>query len=249
MAEILAERIYDNVIQFKTIQSENIYGRYDPKTTSVGRIVQTLFDNYRCHAGYDSYRSENYTSIYCEDLKRYLCVTDEKTRMCDLIFSKYATMKLNISLEYAYGNEVHPDDDGDDEALAKSLCDSDGLDIYVRTLTGKTVHLSQVPSTVNFFQLKRLIRRSEGIPPTMQRLIFEGTQLMDDKTIGDYNIKTNATLHLILRLRGGMYHETSGRNGNFQPLKKCLFDIESDILPTEDTHTDKQKKTNYANGD
>mmetsp|Transcript_7845 Transcript_7845/g.9339 ORF Transcript_7845/g.9339 Transcript_7845/m.9339 type:complete len:88 (+) Transcript_7845:263-526(+) len=84
------------------------------------------------------------------------------------------------------------------------------MQLMVKTLDGKTVTVdAEEEDTIE--DIKNKIMEKEGVPIDQQRLIFGGKQLDSEKTLADYDVQEDSTLHMVLRLRGGKSKKTGPR--------------------------------------
>lgn len=117
--------------------------------------------------------------------------------------------------------------------------------VYVKTLTGKTITLEDVNASTTIAEVKKHLQDNNiGSPPCQQRIIFAGRELKDNHTLFSYGVKNECELHMLHRLRGGMFHPSSGRSG-FDLLR----DVQKFVTIKYGDGSDEQFKLQLNNGE
>jgi hypothetical protein len=201
------------ILRFNTLNNKKMFGIYTPTIDTIENILLSFFKNYSCKDVH------NTKILFKLNGEKYLNDFDKNLTLSELGITDYvANVSMSIKQNEQYTQSISDSD------INEKIKDATDV-FFVRTLTGKTL---TIPLSENLLvaEVKSIIQDREGIPPDQQRLTIGSTQLEDSRILLDYNIKSCTIIHLVLRLRGGMYHETSGKNGNFEQLNDCIFRME-----------------------
>ena len=171
---LVNEDLFKNNLELK-INKESKDSIYIKYPDSKIKIIKTDF----CNTGYELIKQINPYNFDKLNLKHGLLYKNKYISLSDLL----------VSFEIKNGDLIE-------------LIDRKTFPIHIKTLTGKTVDINVAPFD-NIEYIKSLYQDKEGVPPDQQRLIYNGVMLKDNKTIFDYKIEKESTLHLVLKLRGG----------------------------------------------
>ena len=171
---LVNEDLFKNNLELK-INKESKDSIYIKYPNSKIKIIKTDF----CNTGYELIKQINPYNFDKLNLKHGLLYKNKYIPLSDLL----------VSSEIKNGDLIE-------------LIDRKTFPIHIKTLTGKTVDINVAPFD-NIEYIKYLYQGKEGVPPDQQRLIYNGVMLKDNKTIFDYKIEKESTLHLVLKLRGG----------------------------------------------
>jgi len=105
-------------------------------------------------------------------------------------------------------------------SFSKSFYSNDSFIVYIKSLTGRSIDILTTQQ-MSIEEIKMKIREKEGIPIEQQRFIYAGKQLDDSMFVGIYNITKQANINLVLRLRGGMHHNSS--DGKLMNEDKIIY--------------------------
>eukprot|EP01094_Clydonella_sp_ATCC50884_P008114 TRINITY_DN1740_c0_g3_i2.p2 TRINITY_DN1740_c0_g3~~TRINITY_DN1740_c0_g3_i2.p2 ORF type:complete len:263 (-),score=80.89 TRINITY_DN1740_c0_g3_i2:193-981(-) len=112
--------------------------------------------------------------------------------------------------------------------------ETNSFHLRLRTLTGKRMRVG-VEGGVTVLQVKHYIERREGIPSDQQRLLYGSVALEDDRTLSACGVTAADELLVCLRLRGGMYHASSGRDDLLRCMQSPLT-IHTPLGPVSTAH-------------
>ena len=205
---------YPSIAVIKTLTNKSLVCRLDFNKVTVANIIKNLIDK----IGYKATNINSNQINFVHNKKQW--------RDRDKTLKELGCIGKLVNLEMYYKTNSNKKKEINVNNVKQKISSSNKI-VRIRTLTGKVINIKFIDE-LTCEELKVLIREELGIPVDMQRLIFRGSQLEDAKILNDYDINDEDSIHLVSRLRGGMFHETSGKNGNYKPLEFAIIDIDSD---------------------
>ena len=218
--EDLCDIKYPNIAVIKTFTKKSLVCRLDFKKTTVDNIIENLVKK----IGYNLKNQETKKITLIHNKK----VLEKNKTLADLGCSAHTANFDMYYMNYDFSSNDTSKNKEVDLKIIQKVKDAKDI-LFVKTLTGKTISIKYI-NELKVIDLKNIIQNKLGMPTDQQRLIFNGKQLEDNSKIFEYKIKNEDYIHLVSRLLGGMFHETSGKNGNYKPLEFMIIDIDHENI-------------------
>jgi large subunit ribosomal protein L40e len=213
----------ERVISVITLNNKQLLFKYTIGTKTLDDVMNAII--YKIQ--YKPHSSENFTANQMKFIVNDFCWPDDyldHTNKYELLNN---TNNLKLVMEKDLCHYITRPIIK--KKLDKKYENSEPFQLMGRFLTGKYITLN-VTLTDTIYDLKEKINEKEGIQPQHQNIIFGGNVFEDDKYLYecDINKNTYTSFHVITRLRGGMYMEVSGKNGDYKPLNNIFYDLDTD---------------------
>lgn len=189
---------------------------YNQSIKTIGQIIDILKSKI-AYSVAGLQLDDFYSKLYFCD-KQTNCKLTPDTKLEDTCGKLYMSLsKTEYVFDKGYFEELKANE------FPKYFNTPNSIEVYIKTLVGRITTLRVEPATPVEL-LKYKIYDVDGIPIDQQRLIYSGYQLENNSTLADYQVTNYSTINIVLRLRGGMLHEVSGRDGYAKLAKLILYD-------------------------
>ena len=209
------------IVTVKTINGNSIHFRYIVGTKTFDDVLTALYDKLKFNPGFQLEKAD----LVCDKIQyseiRHLLDTRDRTGVLD------NCKDVKIVNKNDWNRKNAPEPRSCNRSCCTNYkgrqCSENNHFILIKTLTGKILYLPKCGHDNLVEDIKEHIAYTEHIPVKEQRLVYGGKLLEDEKPLIDYNIEKGSWIQLVLRLRGGMFYETSGKNGAYLPLEENTF--------------------------
>ena len=255
--QILGLEQNQRALIINTPGGNSIVTRYIIDRTSVKNVIKTLEDKIQLAFGHcEQYQPMK--NMILRYNKNYLKEKEKPLSYYGInqLVENVELIHTNNKMNYYNPSEI----DAIRDNMINRLSNTKNAKIYIKTLTGRLLSVV-VPEDVSGIELMIIVQDREGIPVGQARIVHQSFEVSENSTLLDSYYKNisrinnskfkknrvikskmsenisvinEQTCHLLVRLRGGMYSESSGRNGNYQPLENILHIVHDILTQDED---------------
>ena len=236
MTSVINPADFKYCITIDTPSYNKMYALSNDDNLTYGDVLTGILHelNYTIIGGESHHKTEHMflqnNGIDQMDLSKKVDFDDNKTNM-SIIFDRRALnhkpFPAEQTKEYICSRRtcvsINPRDI--DNVIAK-IKSSNVVTLFIKNLHNQ-VTTYYLPLDATVYDWKIAIYLNNDLPPDQQRLVFNGKQLDDTQKLYSYGIQINSMVHMVLRLRGGMFQDYSGRAGNYKPIQKLCFSLDN----------------------